>query len=248
MLASCVHGSGEGGDDEDSDSIDVDTMAMEELDLFEPMVIPESADELFDDFFYSFLEDEGFRQKRINVELENQSILMKEAYVVVYERDEDLEMRKDTTVSSVALEWISWGNEDVDHYNFERGADGHWMLNSIEPESIAQLPNGQFFEFLRQFFTDEEFRLSAIDFPLTFIISPQEGDEGGETLLDDEGWAELYNQLPDLSSSIVCIDYGQMTISQNRKTLLLEGLSSGLEMKLMFDHSGGEWKLIKIES
>ena len=73
-------------------------------------------------------------------------------------------------------------------------------------------------------------------------------DEGGETLLDDEGWAELYNQLPDLSSSIVCIDYGQMTISQNRKTLLLEGLSSGLEMKLMFDHSGGEWKLIKIES
>lgn len=247
MLASCVHGVSEDESDEEGDSVDVDTMVMEQLDLYEPMVIPESADELFDDFFYSFLEDDDFRSKRIAVDLENQSILMKEAYVVVFERDEDLNMRKDTTVSSVALEWISWQDENVDHYKFNRNASGQWMLDGIETENMEQLPNGKFFDFLREFLTDEDFRLASIDFPLTFIIAPQDGDEGGETLLDEESWAELYNELPDLSSSIVCIDYGQTTISQNRKTILLEGLSSGLEMRLVFDHSDGEWKLIKIE-
>ena len=249
MFTSCVHGNDSCSDEEECDSLDADTMELEALDLYEPMPIPESADELFDDFFYSFIEDEEFRTERCKAELQNQSILMKEAYVVVYERDDDLAMRKDTTIDNAVLEWIDWHGDEVQHYQFGREADGRWFLTDIEPEQIEDLPNGTFYSFLSDFFTDDEFRMEATRLPLTFIVEPQgDEDEGIETSLDESEWEELYNQLPDFSTSMVCLDYGQTAISQNRKILLLEGLSSGLEMKLIFNNVGGEWKLIKIES
>lgn len=248
MLVSCVHGAGGDGEADDADSLDNDTSALEQLDLYEPMVIPESADELFDDFFYSFLEDEDFRNKRIKVEMENQSVLMKEAYAVIYEREEDLALRKDTTVSAVSLEWINWEDEDMENYKFERLDDGHWFMTEVENENMERSPNGQFLSFLRNFFTDADFRNDAVQYPLTMIIAPQEEGDGEETVLDEEQWSELYEQLPDFFTSMVCVNYGQTAISQNRKTLLLEGLSTGLAMRFAFANIDGDWKLIKIEN
>ena len=84
-------------DVEDVDSLDVDTVEHEQLDLLEPMIIPKTADELFNDFFYSFLESEEFRNERVKIDFENENLLVKDAYVVIYEREADLELLNDTT-------------------------------------------------------------------------------------------------------------------------------------------------------
>lgn len=230
------------------DSLSVDTLTHEHLDLYSPMVIPESADELFNDFFYSFLEDEDFRNERIKTDFTNQSLLVKEAYMVIYERESDLSLLKDTTINSVSLEWISWEQKNIEHYRFEREKDGKWYMTSIDEEVMDESPNGTFLSFLRNFMTDEDFQLKSIAQPITFILTPQEEDDALETTLNEEEWLEFRKELPDFSSSVVCINYGQSAISHNRKSIFLEGLSSGFQMKFEFDNIGGEWKLIKIES
>ena len=248
LLVSCGMGKGGGEDVEDVDSLDVDTVEHEQLDLLEPMVIPKTADELFNDFFYSFLESEDFRKERVKIDFENENLLVRDAYVVIYEREADLELLNDTTVDNVSMEWIDWESGDMEKYTFNRTDDGKWYMTASGAVGLEDTPNGSFLGFFSRFNTDREFQHESLRLPLTFIFTPQEEDEGAETSLNEEEWDELYEQLPDLSSSIVNIDYGQAAISQNRKTVLLEGLGNGMQMKFVFDNVGGEWKLIKIVS
>lgn len=248
FLGSCNMTSDSESSVEGGDSLVVDTLEHEQLDLYEPMVIPESADELFNDFFYSFLEDEDFRKERIKTSFNNQSLLVKEAYVVIYERESDLSLLKDTSVKSVSLDWISWEHESIEHYRFEREQDGKWYMKSIDEEQLSDTPNGTFLAFFKRFLTDDDFQMESLGQPITFILTPQEEEEALETTINEEEWIEFRKELPDLSASIVCINYGQTAISHNRKSVLLEGLSSGFQMKFEFDNIGGEWKLIKIEN
>ena len=44
------------------------------------------------------------------------------------------------------------------------------------------------------------------------------------------------------------INYGQPSISQNRKILLVEGMSNGLYVKYKFDRTNGQWHLYEIEN
>ena len=73
-------------------------------------------------------------------------------------------------------------------------------------------------------------------------------DEGGEAYLSPDEWFEFRQEMPMPEGVMTNINYGQPSISQNRKILLVEGMSNGLYVKYKFDRTNGKWRLYEIEN
>lgn len=247
LLCSCIWG-GESSDGvSEIDSTDVDTLGLEQLDLFEDEVIPDAADMLFDDFFYSFVSDVAYQSERtkqgIGFNAFDQS--PEKAFVVIYERSEDLELPKDTSVSIVSLEQLDWADMNVHHYSFNR-IKNKWYLTEEKNLDASDTPNGQFYQFLAEFMTDSLYQWNAIDFPLSLNVYSYEDEEMLETELELEDWKALWAEMPNMENGIVNVDYGQTLISNNRKSIQLKSLESDMIMTFHFDQTNGEWKLISV--
>jgi hypothetical protein len=57
----------------------------------------------------------------------------------------------------------------------------------------------------------------------------------------------MRQSLPLPTDAIVNVNYGQASISQNRKILMLQGLGNGMQMKFKFNKQDDGWKLMEIE-
>lgn len=118
----------------------------------EPMV-PATADESFADFFYNFASDEKLQLSRIVFPLPYYTMEKKEhiekeqwkhdplfsrqdAYTVLFDKAEDMEMEKDTGLTSVKIEWIYLKKGKIKRYYFER-LKGLWKLEAID---FADMP------------------------------------------------------------------------------------------------------------
>ena len=241
-MVSCKFGSE--GSDEDivADSTAVDSLGLEELDLFEEVVIPKAADEVFDDFLFTYVSNASFRQQRTKG-TESLDMNDDDAAVMIYERDNDLALQKDTTLQQVILEKIDWDENTIHHFHFNKN-QGQWFLSAEEDVDISDVPNASFLVFLKDFLTDSLYRHESIDLPLLMKYYSEEDDGIVEAELSFEEWDEIYRDLPRLDDYMYNVDYGQSLISSNRKSLLLKGLSNGLSMKFHFGFSDGrstEW-------
>ncbi len=247
---------------EETDSLE---QVEDTLTLLEEEVLPESVDELFDDFFFNFTSDHKMQNARIVFPLKlhngNEVIALshddwnrynrfatQEYYTVIYEREQEMELQKDTCVNAVSIEWIYLKDDYIEKFNFRR-IEGKWMLTDIENETMTQTPNGSFLSFYTRFANDSIDFHDAINQPLKFITpSEDDSDEVTEEYISFNEWLELKEELPIPEDILVNIDYGQSSISQNRKVLLMEELSSGIYIKFKFDKKGGQWRLIEIEN
>ena len=250
LLCSCGWGIGDDVEAEASDSLDVDTIAMEELDLFDDAPIPDAADKLFDDFFYSYVTDESYRTERTTSGLSfNAFDDMPEAvFSIVYEREEDLELAKDTSVNEVSVEMIDWSDDRIVRYRFNRNNEGKWYLTGTEDDHIDNTPNAGFFAFMHDVVTDSLYQHESIEFPLQYTLYSYEDAETIHTSFEPDEWNALCDELPDLSEKIVSVDYGQTIISQNRKSVQLKGLVNSMAIKFHFVFSSGRWRLVQMES
>lgn len=85
--------------------------------------IPASADESFADFFYNFASDAKFQRSRVvfpfslykgkqvkriqKKDWKHDPLFSREqAYTVLFDKEEDMEMEKDTSIHSVQVDWI----------------------------------------------------------------------------------------------------------------------------------------------
>lgn len=266
LLASCKEGKMQNvfSQDEEAEEDSLEAFMGDTLHLFEEDAPPVSVDELFVDFFYSFADDARFQNQRISFPLSckdgNEEMKLtrddwmaynrfttQNIYSVIYEREHDLDLQKDTTVSSVGVEWIYLQEDYVEKFNFNR-INGKWTLTDIEKELCSNLPNSNFLEFYAHFVSDSTFQRSSLATPVKLVLTSDEDEnEATEEYLSADDWFNMRHDLPLSSESLVNIDYGQACISQNRKTLLMEGVSNGLQMKLKFDKRSDGWKLIEIE-
>lgn len=247
---------------EETDSLEQTT---DTLNLLEEEILPESVDELFDDFFFNFTSDRKMQNARIVFPLKlhngNEVITLsrddwnrynrfttQEYYTVIYEREQEMELQKDTSVNAVSIEWIYLKDDYIEKFKFRR-IEGKWMLTDIENEIMTQTPNGNFLSFYTLFANDSIDFHKVVNQPLKFITpSEDESDEITEEYLSFSEWLEMKEELPLPKDILVNIDYGQSAISQNRKVLLMEELSSGIYIKFKFDKKGGQWRLIEIEN
>ena len=247
VLATSCHGAMDADDaTESADSIPADSMGLEPLDLFEEEVIPESADELFDDFLYSYITNSDFMQQRTARGIQPMTLGDEQPLVVIYEREEDLMLQKDTAVNEVMVERIDWSDDTIHMYWFAKKA-GRWMLNEVADNEISNTPNASFLVFLHDFLSDSLYRSESIRMPLIMRYYSEEDEAEVESEMTADEWNALYADLPDMSQQIINVDYGQSLFSKNRKSIQLQGLSNGLIMKFHFDFTDGRWRLIGID-
>ena len=251
--------------DENMQGDTIEAYVGDTLHLFdEPSEPPVTVDVLFDDFLFGFVDDPKFQRQRIQFPLlcrdgeEEQRLSFddwkqfnhfdtQDFYSVIYEREQDIELQKDTTLQSVDVEWISLQEDYVERFDFNR-IGGKWLLTEIQKERRENTPNSDFLNFYIQFVSDSTFQRSSLAEPIKLLLTPEEDevDVSEESLSADE-WFSMKSDLPLPTNELINIDYGQASVSQNRKTLMMCGMSNGLQMKFRFNKDSEGWKLIEIE-
>ena len=250
--------------DDEMEEDSIEAFVGDTLHLFEEEEPPAAVDELFDDFFYNFIDDARFQGQRIAYPLpckegdESEKLTKQdwaqydhfknqEVLSVLYEREQDYALSKDTSMQHVGVEWVQLKDDDVERFQFHR-VGGKWMLTEIDKKKRGNMPNGDFLNFYAKFMADTVFQGKSLAEPLKVILTSDDGEEEPqEEFLTVEEWFEMRHSLPLPTEEIVNVDYGQACISQNKKTLLLQGISNGMQMKFKFNKDGDDWKLMEIE-
>lgn len=250
----------EEGEEEDS----AEVFAEDTIHLFEDEAPPVAADILFSDFFFNFIDDPKFQIQRVVLPLAMRDgdevhylgkgewkamnhFLDNDYYYVIYERESDLELQKDTSLTQVAIEWYNLADGDVEKCNFDR-EHGQWRLHDIVRKRIKDTPNAGFLDFYTCFVTDSVFQRKSITEPIKLVLIADDGEsDPEERYVDADEWMEMKQDFPLEDKMLVNMNYGQTCISQNRKTLMLEGISNGMLTKFRFAKDGDEWRLTEIE-
>lgn len=250
--------------EEEAEEDSAEVFVGDTLHLFEEEEPPEAADMLFSDFFFNFIDDVRFQMERVAFPLPykkgdevehltrdewkaSNHFLDNDYYYVVYEREADLELQKDTTVHNVGVEWYHLADGYVEKCYFNR-VKGKWMLTDIINKSISDTPNAGFMEFYTHFVTDTIFQRESVADPLRLVIRSNDvEDETEEKLVTPDEWMSMRADFPLEDKLFVNMNYGQTCISQNSKKLMLEGISNGEQTKFHFTKNGDEWKLVDVE-
>jgi hypothetical protein len=96
--------------------------------------------------------------------------------------------------------------------------------------------------------SDSIFQREALSESIKVILTPGDGnDEAQEEFITKDEWFEIQEGSPVFDEVLINIDYGQTSISQNRKILMLAGLSNGLQMKFKFYKQDEKWMLMEVE-
>ena len=265
FVSACNNASEDRGEVIATDSVYVDSSCyvQDTLQLFEEEVLPKSADELFNDFFFNYTSDMNFKNQRQAYSLDcnigdtivkihsselgvYSELLVDDYYSIIYERDEDLAFQKDTSLNEVAVERIDLEGEQIEQYKFNR-IDGKWMLTGIGKNDIGFNPNSDFLDFYKSFSSDSIYRRNRVNEPLKFVLLSEIDDVEDEIqeLTSDE-WMAISEDLPLPAGVMINIDYGQTIISKNSKLLLVEGVSNGLSLTYRFMKIDGAWNLVEV--
>ena len=226
---------------------------------------PMTVDGLFDDFFFTFVTNQSFQMQRIQFPLpvsdsdgakmvgrddwdEYNKFIYQEQFSVIFEDDDDLMVKTDTSVRRVSVELINLQSSMADVYTFRKNAD-IWMLSTIEKVDVEDLPNGLFMNFFVHFMNDSVFQQKSIDEPLRVITSHDtEEDLMTEEKYDAADWYNLKHNYPLPKTELVNIDYGQPSHGVRHKQLLLQSMNDDLYMKFTFHKYRTDWKLIEIDN
>lgn len=226
---------------------------------------PIEADESFDDFIYNFASDDGLQQQRVKFPLpyyngdepskiekkywKHDDLFTKQNYyTLLFDREEDMDLVGDTTLTSVQVEWIFIRTRMMKKYYFER-IKGAWMLEAINLRSIEKEDGEDFVEFFGRFAADSLFQSRRVKQPLAFVTTDPDDDFSVlETTLDLNQWLAFKPELP--ADRLSNINYGQKSMkNSNIKIVALKGIGNGLSNILYFKRKGerGEWELYKFE-
>ena len=224
---------------------------------------PIQADESFDDFIYNFASDDVLQRQRVkfplpyyngdkktNIEEHNwkhDDLFTKQHYyTLLFDREEDMDLVGDTSLTSVQVEWVFVKTRMVKKYYFER-IKGAWMLEAINLRPIKQNDNENFVEFFGHFAADSLFQSKRVCVPLAFVTTDPDDDFSIlETTLDLNQWFAFKPGLP--ADRLSNINYGQRNDDDSpTKILALKGIGNGFSNILYFRRKAGEWELYKFE-
>ncbi len=227
-------------------------------------VLPERADELFDDFIFEFARLEKVRIGRVDFPLprvvrgdtawlteeqwEYDSLFMqRDFYTVFYNDEEQMELEKSTDLNRVDVERILLDEREVKTCRFER-REGEWRLTQESVRDFSDVdPLDRFMDFYGRFASDDDFQRRSVSDPLRYVTTDADDDFNTvEGTLDHDQWDAFKPQLP--GGVITNILYGQTYDDPNRMILVKAGISNGLMDILYFRKKEGAWKLVSYEN
>lgn len=225
--------------------------------------MPTEADELFDDFIFNYASNEALQRRRTTFPLpyykgdsclkvskgawKHDFLFAKQShYTLMFDREEDMDLVGDTTLTSVQVEWFFLTARTVRRYYFER-KQGKWMLEAINLRKMQETDNEDFVSFYTRFATDSVYQAAHIHNPLEFItIDPDDEFSILETTLEASQWRAFSSALP--TDRLSNINYGQKNADGSpTKILKINGIGNGYSMVYHFRKQGGEWKLYRFE-
>lgn len=224
---------------------------------------PMVADELFDDFIFNYASDDALQRQRtvfplpyydrdtpLKIEADfwkHDYLFTKEnCYTLLFDKEEDMDMVGDTTLTSVQVEWIFLKTRMVKRYYFERKR-GMWMLEAINLREMEKGENEDFVEFYTRFVRDSVYQSKHINHPLQFItIDPDDEFSILETTLDVDQWYAFRPVMP--TDRLSNINYGQKNEDlSDTKILKVNGIGNGYSNIFYFRKRGKGWELYKYE-
>lgn len=240
------------------DSIQDSTVVVEEE-------VPAAADESFADFFYNFASDAKFQRTRVVFPFslykgKQVTRIPKEdwkfdplfsrdpAYTVLFDKEEDMEIEKDTSLHSVQVDWIFLTDRRVKRYYFQRKKDS-WFLEAINVEKLPDEEDGKedFYKFYERFSRDSVFQQERLHDPLKFVTAdPDDEFQILETTLEQGQWFAF--RPPMMKGRMTNVHYGQPeNMSSDYKVVEFKGFGNGFSNTLYFERYGGVWKLMRFE-
>jgi len=262
----CTGCAGKKGDTTDSVTTDsIATDSVELIDTVESIVesapVPKAADELFDDFFFNFINNRKLQRARVKFPLrvtESGTTHLVQSgqwqmerffkdqgyYTLIFDNAKQMNLVKDTAVSNVIVERILLQADKVEQFHFNR-ENGQWLLTEKKTVGLNESDNASFLTFLQGFFAHPE-DSRHVQNPLPYYGPDPEDDEGKylNMHIPAESWAEYLPEVP--GEKIYNILYGQHNNAGSEKIFLFKGIANGLETQLKFHNQGGEWKLVEI--
>ena len=224
---------------------------------------PMVADELFDDFIFNYASDDALQRQRtvfplpyydrdtpLKIEADfwkHDYLFTKEnCYTLLFDKEEDMDMVGDTTLTSVQVEWIFLKTRMMKRYYFEKKR-GMWMLEAINLREMEKGENEDFVEFYTRFVTDSVYQSKHIRHPLQFItIDPDDEFSILETTLDVDQWYAFRPVMP--TDRLSNINYGQKNEDlSDTKILKVNGIGNGYSNIFYFRKRGKGWELYKYE-
>lgn len=224
---------------------------------------PMEADELFDDFIFNYASDDALQRQRTVFPLpyyDRDTPLKIEAdfwkhdylftkqnyYTLLFDKEEDMDMVGDTTLTSVQVEWIFLKTRMMKRYYFEKKR-GMWMLEAINLREMEKGENEDFVEFYTRFVTDSVYQSKHISHPLQFItIDPDDEFSILETTLDVDQWYAFRPVMP--ADRLSNINYGQKNEDlSDTKILKVNGIGNGYSNIFYFRKRSKGWELYKYE-
>lgn len=264
LLTSCG-GLGKGGSasDEALDSLQADSLAIDSLldGDFSQIVVPKSADELFDDFIFNFAGNKKMQRERIVFPLtvvvygkeskmdqrdwKMEHFFMRQGYyTLLFDSEKHMEIAKDTSVTHAVVEKIRFAQQSIRQYVFNR-IRGTWMMTSINEIPLSQSPNASFLTFYHEFASDIAFQSKHLE-PTVKFVGPDPDDDFNqmEGIITPDTWEAFAPQLP--SKSLYNIVYGRPEQEGKQKIYVLRGIANGLELEMTFRRRGDNWRLSKL--
>lgn len=250
-----------------ADSVEQASLTADSLVLFadEPPM-PEAADELFDDFFFNFVESPTLQKARITFPLTHHHdgasadtirradwqtepfFLPQGFYTLILDSEQQIDIVKDTTVDSVVVEQILFNIQTVKQYFFRR-IRKIWKLTAINSEPFYKNPNSSFLSFYQQFSADSLFQIESLHSPVAFSgPDPDDDFRRMEGVISPDSWFAFAPDMPQtVIYNIVYGSHGEATAASNRKIFVVRGISNGEETEMTFERRAGAWKLTRLD-
>jgi hypothetical protein len=254
-------------DDSVQEEVAVETLTAEQMaeDEFDELVsetpMPESAEGLFDDFFFNFAFNKRLQLERIvfpllvnsgtkvdSIQKEDWEMehffIHQEVYTLIFDSEEQMEQVKSTSVSEVTVEKIFLDQAFVRQYLFRRD-NGRWMLYEIRNQTLPRNTNASFIEFYRQFVSDSVFQHESLSEEMEFVgPDPDDDFSQMEGVITPDFWDAFAPELP--AHIIYNMVYGRQDPNADKKIFVIRGVSNGQEVEVTFVRHNGHWKLKKL--
>lgn len=227
--------------------------------------LPETVDELFNDFLFSFDQSNRLQRTRIqfplrvidadgNVHYLQQNewqhhflLLHQDFCTVLWNSRRQMELAQDTSVCEARVDQIYLHSRQIESFVFQRDSiNGLWMLTEQCQVPFEHTDLASFLDFYREFATDSVFQRHHVADPLSYITSDEEDYERIRGNINTEQWFEFQPDIP--KDVLVHIAYGQTYSNRQRMLLQLRGISDGLQALLVFQRDGNSWRLTELEN
>jgi hypothetical protein len=238
------------------------TDSMEALIEDEPM--PKAADELFDDFIFNFAANRRLQSERtdypVNVDTYGklskvekskwgmEHFFMRQGYyTLVFNSASQLDVVKDTAISSVYVEKISFAKRKVTRWQFNRVL-GLWKMQGVRIMALTKHEDASFLRFYNNFVTNPDIQSVSIAESVSFSGPDPEDDFSrmtGELMAE-----QVPAFLPWMpSGTLYNIHYGDQPYKpSNTRIFVVRGIANGMESELTFQKKSGGWMLTKLNT